>query len=99
MPVLLFFQNMQEKEGKSEDYIFQLSEELADTQQQNEHLTSEPQVYNQSIQDTQNIIICPTNGSQFGQDSIKVVKCGIIMTLIFQYDTYRCNITNVIKGI
>ena len=37
---------MQEKEAKSEDYIFQLSEELADTQQQNEDLTSELQVCN-----------------------------------------------------
>ena len=41
---LFFFQNMQEKEAKSEDYIFQLSEELADTQQQNEDLTSELEV-------------------------------------------------------
>ena len=37
-------QNLQAKEAKSEDYIFQLSEELANMQQQNEDMTSELKV-------------------------------------------------------
>ena len=38
-------QNLPAKEAKSEDYIFQLSEELADMQQQNEDITTELKVY------------------------------------------------------
>ena len=42
--LVCFMQNLQAKEAKSEDYISQLSEELANMQQQNEDMTLELKV-------------------------------------------------------